>query len=157
MLTTTETSMKVRDINRTTTSEMNELEKPDMESYKPNYPTSISVTSKSLPKHPTVFSPEEIRNKMTPILRQIYDHKEGFWFHQPVTEAIASGYFDIIKYPMDFSTIFKKFDDNQYTTPFQFCEDIWLVFNNTWTFNKKTQKVYKAGLKVNRYLIKIKA
>jgi hypothetical protein len=50
---------------------------------------------------------------------------------------------------MDFSTIFKKFDENQYTTPFQFWEDIWLVFNNTWTFNKKTQRVYKAGVKVS--------
>ncbi len=84
----------------------------------------------------------------------MYDHEEGIWFRQPVTEAIAPGYFDIIKYPMDFSTISKKFDENQYTTPFQFCEDIWLVFNNTWTFNKKTQKVYKAGLKVNQHQIK---
>lgn len=70
------------------------------------------------------------------------------WFRQPVTEAIAPGYFDIIKHPMDFSTIFAKLDEGKYATPFQFCEDIWLVFTNTWTFNKKTQKVYKAGLKV---------
>jgi E1A/CREB-binding protein len=50
---------------------------------------------------------------------------------------------------MDFSTISKKLDENQYLTPFQFCEDIWLVFNNTWTFNKKSQRVYKAGVKVS--------
>jgi hypothetical protein len=150
ILTTTETSMNVRDIiTTTTTSEINEIEKPDMESYKPNYPTPISETSKSLPKYPAVFSPEDIRDKMTPILRQMYDHKEGDWFRQPVTEAIAPGYFDIIKYPMDFSTIFKKFDENQYTTPFQFWEDMWLVFNNTWTFNEKTHSVYKAGVIVS--------
>lgn len=90
-----------------------------------------------------------MRDKLTPVLRQMYDHEEGVWFRQPVTEEIAPGYFDIIKYPMDFSTIFKKFDENQYSTPFEFCEDISLVFNNAWTYNKKTQKVYKAGLKVN--------
>jgi len=93
---------------------------------------------------------------MTPVLRQLYDHEEGFWFRQPVTEAIAPGYFDIIKYPMDFSTIIKKLDENQYKTPFEFCEDIWLVFNNTWLFNKKSQRVYKAGVKVNYFFWKQK-
>ena len=121
----------------------------DSDSTKSDRPPPIDSTNKNLSKCPAVFSPEDIREKMTPILRQLYDHEEGVWFHQPVTEAIAPGYFSIIKYPMDFSTILKKFDENQYTTPFQFCEDIWLVFNNTWTFNKKTQKVYKAGLRVN--------
>jgi hypothetical protein len=125
-------------------------EKTDIESIKSNRPPPIDSTSKLLPKHPAVFSSDDIREKMAPILRLMYDQEEGAWFRQPVTEAIAPGYFDIIKYPMDFSTMFKKLDENQYTTPFQFCEDIWLVFNNTWTFNKKTQKVYKAGLKVNR-------
>ena len=115
----------------------------------PNQHPSIDAASKSLPKHPAVFSPEDIREKMVPILRQLYDHEEGFWFRQPVTETIAPGYFDVIKYPMDFSTIFDKSEKDQYQTPFQFCEDIWLVFNNTWTFNKKTQRVHKAGVKVS--------
>jgi hypothetical protein len=128
---------------------MNESEKTDIESNKANRPPPIDTNSKSLPKHPAVFSPEDIRNKMMPIIRHLCDQKEGFWFRQPVTEAIAPGYFDIIKYPMDFSTIFKKFDENQYATPFQFWEDMWLVFNNAWTFNKKTESVYKAGVKVS--------
>jgi len=138
MFTTTERSINSHSIITTATIEMNNSEKTD-----------IDAASKSLPKHPAVFSPEDIRERMTPILRHMYDQEEGIWFRQPVTEAIAPGYFDIIKYPMDFSTIFKKLDENQYTTPFQFWEDMWLVFNNTWTFNKKTQRVYKAGVKVS--------
>jgi len=146
--TTSETSINGNNVTMTTV-ELIKTEKTDIESTKSNRPPPIDSTSKALPKHPAVFSSDDIREKMTPILRQLYEHEEGAWFRQPVTEAIAPGYFDIIKYPMDFSTIFKKFDENQYQTPFQFCEDIWLVFNNTWLFNKKTQKVYKAGLKVN--------
>jgi hypothetical protein len=146
-LTTSETSINGNNIT-TKTVELIKTEKTDIESIKSTRAPAIDSTSKVLPKYPAVFSTEDIREKMTPILRQMYDHEEGMWFRQPVTEAIAPGYFDIIKYPMDFSTIFKKFDENQYSTPFQFCEDIWLVFNNTWLFNKKTQKVYKAGLKV---------
>lgn len=126
-------------------------EKIDNDSSSINRPAPTDANSKSLMKRPAVFPLEEIRQKVTPILQRLYNHEEGAWFRQPVTEAIAPGYFDIIKHPMDFSTIFKKLDENQYTTPFQFCEDIWLVFNNTWTFNKKSHRVYKAGVKVNRH------
>lgn len=110
--------------------------------------TPIDAASKTLPKHPAQFLPEDIRLKLYPILERLYNHDDGGWFRQPVTEAIAPGYFDIIKNPMDFSTIMKKFNENQYTTPYQCCEDIWLVFKNTWIFNKKTHRVYKAAAKV---------
>ncbi|CAF1106206.1 unnamed protein product [Rotaria sordida] len=144
---TTETSINGNSITKITV-EMISSEKTDIESTKSNRPPPIDATSKSLPKHSAVFSSEDIREKMTPLLRHMYDQEEGIWFRQPVTEAIAPGYFDIIKYPMDFSTIFKKLNENQYATPFQFCEDIWLVFNNAWTFNKKSHRVYKAGVKL---------
>ena len=124
-------------------------EQSDIESIKSNRPLQIDAKSKSLLKYPAVFSPEDIREKMTFILRHLFDQEEGIWFRRPVTEAIAPGYFDIIKHPMDFSTIFKKLNENQYVTPFQFCEDIWLVFNNAWTFNKKSRNVYKATVKVS--------
>jgi E1A/CREB-binding protein len=87
---------------------------------------------------------------MTPILRQLSAHPQGISFRKPVTEVIAPRYFEIIKDPMDFSTISKKFDENQYTTPFQFWEDMWLVFNNAWTYNKKSHAVYKAAKHVSR-------
>ena len=31
----------------------------------------------------------------------------------------------------------------------QFCEDIWLMFDNCWTYNKKNTRVYKMGLKLS--------
>ena len=31
----------------------------------------------------------------------------------------------------------------------QFCEDIWLMFDNCWTYNKKTMYVYKMDLKLS--------
>ena len=129
-----------------TPSESIKIEKTEIDI---NRPPAIDAASKSLVKVPATFSPETLREKMSPILHRLWDHEEGFWFREPVTEAIAPGYFDIIKCPMDFSTVVKKLEENQYATPFQFCEDIWLVFNNAWTFNKKSQRVYKAGLKVS--------
>lgn len=150
-ITTTETSINGGDSSSvtTTTVEVIKSEKVDLETTPSNRPPAIDATSKSLPKYPAVFSPELLREKMAPVLHRMWNYEEGVWFRQPVTEAIAPGYFDVIKYPMDFSTMFKKLDENQYTTPFQFCEDVWLVFNNAWTFNKKTQRVYKAGVRVS--------
>ena len=147
--TTTETSINGRSIT-TTTVEMIKTEKTDVDNNtKQNRAPPTDASSRSLTKHPAVFSSDDIEEKMTPILQHLFHQEEGAWFRQPVTENIAPGYFDIIKYPMDFSTISKKLDDHQYTTPFQFWEDMWLVFNNAWTYNKKTQKVYKAGVKVS--------
>ncbi|CAF3668354.1 unnamed protein product [Rotaria sp. Silwood1] len=145
---TSETTINGNNVT-TTTVELIKTEKIDIESNKINRPPPIDSTSKSLTKYPARFSSDDLREKMTPILRHLFNQEEGGWFRQPVTENIAPGYFDIIKYPMDFSTIFKKLDENQYETPYEFCEDVWLVFNNAWTFNKKTQKVYKAGSKLN--------
>ncbi|CAF1259811.1 unnamed protein product [Adineta ricciae] len=153
--TTTVTNNRKEEETATTGNSLNTIKLNPNESVKaePTSPPSkqhppIDASSKTLPKCPAVFSPDDIREKMAPILRQMYDHEDGFWFHQPVTEVIAPGYFDIIKEPMDFSTIFNKLDKNQYSTPFQFCADVWLVFNNAWTFNKKTQRVHKAGVKL---------
>ncbi|CAF1312058.1 unnamed protein product [Adineta steineri] len=154
-ITKNETSINGNNIT-TTTLELIKTEKTDIESTTTsNRPPPIDSTSKLLQKHPAEFAPEDIRDRMTPILRHLFDQEEGSWFRQPVTEAIAPGYFDIIKCPMDFSTIFKKLDENQYSTPFQFCEDIWLVFTNAWTYNKKTQKVYKAGLKMSEMFMEL--
>lgn len=37
-------------------------------------------------------------------------------FEDPVTEAIAPGYFDVIEKPMDFCTVERKLEGSQYKT-----------------------------------------
>uniref|UniRef100_A0A1A8LDQ4 histone acetyltransferase n=1 Tax=Nothobranchius pienaari TaxID=704102 RepID=A0A1A8LDQ4_9TELE len=55
----------------------------------------------------------------------------------------SEDYFDIVKNPMDLSTIKRKLDTGQYEDPWQYIEDIWLMFNNAWLYNRKTSRVYK--------------
>lgn len=52
-------------------------------------------------------------------------------------------YFDIVKNPMDLSTIKRKLDTGQYQEPWQYVDDVWLMFNNAWLYNRKTSRVYK--------------
>jgi len=62
-------------------------------------------------------------------------------------------YFDVIKHPMDLSTIKEKLDSGQYPDPWQYIEDVWLMFNNAWTYNRKTSRVYKFCSKVSSDII----
>ena len=52
-------------------------------------------------------------------------------------------YYGIIKRPMDLSTIKKKLDTDQYTDPWQFIDDVWLMFENAWLYNCKGSRVYR--------------
>ena len=68
---------------------------------------------------------------------------EALPFHSPVNpeELGLPDYFNVIKKPMDLSTIKKRLEDGTYTNPQEYVDDMWLMFNNAWTYNKKTSKV----------------
>ena len=51
---------------------------------------------------------------------------------------------------MDLSTIRKKLcEDFSYANPQEYVDDMWLMFNNAWLYNKKTSKVYKNCTKLS--------
>lgn len=79
-----------------------------------------------------------------PILEALCQHHYASPFILPVDpEALGiPDYFNIIKNPMDFSTIRKKLDDKKYTNPEEFAEDVRLVFSNAKTYNGKGTDVY---------------
>lgn len=58
-------------------------------------------------------------------------------------DSVLQDYFDIVKNPMDLSTIKRKLDTGQYQEPWQYVDDVWLMFNNAWLYNRKTSRVYK--------------
>jgi len=52
---------------------------------------------------------------------------------------------------MDLSLIKRKLDTGQYTDPWQYVEDVWLMFDNAWLYNRKSSKVHKNCSKVRHY------
>ncbi len=72
-------------------------------------------------------------------------------FHEPVNPVLhgVPDYFNVIKNPMDLSTIKQKLDDGKYSNPQEYVDDMWLMFNNAWLYNKKTSKVYKCSTKLS--------
>ncbi|KPM08485.1 histone acetyltransferase-like protein 2 [Sarcoptes scabiei] len=115
---------------------------PDSASITSSYP---SPTPKVVAKKKT-FKPDELRQALMPTLEKLYKQvPESMPFRQPVDPVALQipDYFDIIKVPMDLSTIKQKLDTGQYTDPWQYVTDVWLMFDNAWLYNRKTSKVYR--------------
>uniref|UniRef100_A0A3P8Z3W4 histone acetyltransferase n=1 Tax=Esox lucius TaxID=8010 RepID=A0A3P8Z3W4_ESOLU len=105
-------------------------------------------TASSSPSHSRrkIFKPEELRQALMPTLESLYrQDPESLPFRQPVDPLLLGipDYFDIVKNPIDLSTIKRKLDTGQYQEPWQYVDDIWVMFNNAWLYNRKTSRVYK--------------
>lgn len=70
------------------------------------------------------------------------------FFYNPVTEAIAPGYFNVIKRPMCLSKMAEKAKNREYRTWRAFMDDLVLLCNNAIEYNPKRSRVHKAALKL---------
>jgi len=79
------------------------------------------------------------------LIKVLIKHKYAWPFVQPV-DPIALGipdYFDVIKKPMDFSTITNKLESGEYKSVDGFEADVQLVFNNCSSYNLPGSSVVK--------------
>ncbi|KAI9090440.1 Bromodomain-containing protein [Phlyctochytrium arcticum] len=87
------------------------------------------------------------------VLRELYKKQHAaynFPFLLPV-DPIALGiphYHDVIKFPMDLSTVKKKLENQAYHSTEEFEADVRLMFNNCYTFNPPGTDVYNYGKKL---------
>eukprot|EP01132_Coremiostelium_polycephalum_P005416 gene5416-6755_t len=81
------------------------------------------------------------------ILSEIFKKRNSFPFHKPVDPLVEGipDYFDIIKNPMDLSTIQNKLENGQYKTVKDYANDFRLMFQNAMTFNADSSPVFKAA------------
>ncbi|KAF5906320.1 histone acetyltransferase, partial [Clarias magur] len=124
-----------------------EDKKPDLKTEpKDDIGSGTPGTPAGIPNKKKLFKPEELRQALMPTLESLYrQDPESLPFRQPVDPSLLGipDYFDIVKNPMDLSTIKRKLDTGQYQEPWQYVDDIWLMFNNAWLYNRKTSRVYK--------------
>ncbi|XP_041357029.1 transcription initiation factor TFIID subunit 1-like isoform X3 [Gigantopelta aegis] len=86
------------------------------------------------------------------ILAQIVDKLksvESSWpFHTPVNKKNIKDYYDVIKKPMDLTTLLKNVQNHKYHTREAFLEDVQLIHNNSIAYNGKDSSLTKTSLKV---------
>jgi len=96
----------------------------------------------------------------TDVLKSVFRHKDAHPFLVPVDPVRLNvpTYFEVIKRPMDLSTIDKKLKGNEYSSAQQFKDDMKLMFDNAYQFNAPDSVVYKLAQSVqksyNSYLVK---
>lgn len=87
------------------------------------------------------------------ILKDLWHKKNekiAFYFYYPVdAEALGlKDYHDIIKHPMDLTTIKKKMEAREYRKPEQFANDVRLMLHNSFRYNPPDHEVNKSGRKL---------
>ncbi|XP_029933497.1 histone acetyltransferase p300 isoform X2 [Myripristis murdjan] len=136
------------DTSSTTTSSAVKTEdrKPEVKKEVKEEEEASESAGPQAPVKKKIFKPEELRQALMPTLESLYrQDPESLPFRMPVDPQLLCipDYFDIVKNPMDLSTIKRKLDTGQYQEPWQYVDDIWLMFNNAWLYNRKTSRVYK--------------
>lgn len=63
-------------------------------------------------------------------------------------------YFEIVKKPMDLGTIRGNILNGKYSDPWEYVDDVWLMFDNAWLYNRKTSRVYRYCTKVSERSLK---
>ena len=96
------------------------------------------------------WSREELLRHFKQLHENICQDKNAECFREPVDPVALNmpDYAEIIKHPMDLSTIRNNLEDGVYKDPWQVLDHYRLMFQNAWLYNKKNSKVYKMCTKV---------
>ncbi|KAE9412874.1 hypothetical protein Angca_007881, partial [Angiostrongylus cantonensis] len=107
------------------------------------------------PGEDTIFDANELRHYLRPVWEKMDCSEDAVPFRMPVDPDLLHipDYNDIIKHPMDLSTICIKLDSGRYKNPWEFCDDMWLMFDNAWMYNRKNSKVYKYCTKLSEMFV----
>ncbi|KAM3874418.1 bromodomain-containing protein 3-like [Diretmus argenteus] len=112
------------------------------------------LEEKETPQLPTKQdTPGEQLNYCDGILKEMLSKKHAAYawpFYNPVdAEALnLHDYHDIIKYPMDLSTVKKKMDGHEYQDAQGFAADIRLIFSNCYKYNPPNHNVVARARKL---------
>uniref|UniRef100_A0A914DR75 histone acetyltransferase n=1 Tax=Acrobeloides nanus TaxID=290746 RepID=A0A914DR75_9BILA len=110
---------------------------------------SKETSADPLPVEDKTFSKEELQNHLMPIWNKLDEMDEASPFRGSVNPKLLNkkeDNFTFVKKPMNL--IRKNLEEGMYTNPREFCDDMWLMFDNAWLNNPKNSKVYKSCSKL---------
>ncbi|KAK9447283.1 uncharacterized protein V1518DRAFT_387264 [Limtongia smithiae] len=89
---------------------------------------------------------------MQHLLNELMNHPSAWPFAQPVNKDEVSDYYNIIKEPMDLSTMEQRLESDAYQTMEEFLHDARLIYNNCRQYNNETTTYYKNATKLERFM-----
>ncbi|CCE82026.1 Piso0_002719 [Millerozyma farinosa CBS 7064] len=91
-------------------------------------------------------------NFMVSLLAELMNHPSAWPFATPVNKDEVGDYYDVIKEPMDLSTMESKLENDKYESFDQFLYDARLIFNNCRSYNAESTTYYKNANKLEKFL-----
>lgn len=85
-------------------------------------------------------------------LYKIQNHKQAWPFLKPVNKDEVLDYYNVIKSPMDLSTVEKRLEDDYYATPKDLVDDLKLIYSNCRQYNDATTVYTKCAVKLEKYM-----
>lgn len=87
---------------------------------------------------------KQFQKFITVLHTEISGHRTGNIFHKPVTKAEAPDYYDVVKRPMDLSTIKRRFaKSNEISDPIEYQRDLNLMFCNSLMYNRPNSDLHQ--------------
>ncbi|XP_030839912.1 nucleosome-remodeling factor subunit BPTF isoform X3 [Strongylocentrotus purpuratus] len=119
-------------------------------------PGCKTTTIQNLAKQKTLTSKDY--DHLKKMLRQLQSHKMAWPFLEPVSELDAADYYDVIKDPMDLSTVDDRLKNKHYVKLSDFAADIGKVFDNCRFYNPTDTPYYQCADVLEKFFIqKMKA
>ena len=84
----------------------------------------------------------ENRDKCFIVMQTLFKHPCTEIFRQPVDTTVIKNYLDIIKKPMDLSTVYNNLKNNKYSSVNRWKDDVDLIWNNAKKFNHEDSTFY---------------
>ncbi|KAH8159249.1 hypothetical protein CIB48_g9003 [Xylaria polymorpha] len=91
-------------------------------------------------------------NQLLHLLNDMQNHQSAWPFLNPVNKDDVADYYEVIKEPMDLSTMETKLEADQYTTPEEFIKDARLIFDNCRKYNNESTPYAKSANKLEKYM-----
>ncbi|KAJ3471609.1 hypothetical protein MRS44_001708 [Fusarium solani] len=91
-------------------------------------------------------------NQLLHLLNDLQNHNSAWPFLVPVNRDDVADYYDVIKEPMDLSTMESKLEADQYLTPEDFIKDAKLVFDNCRKYNNESTPYAKSANKLEKFM-----
>ncbi|KAI9806439.1 MAG: histone acetyltransferase [Piccolia ochrophora] len=91
-------------------------------------------------------------NQLMHLLNDLQNHQSAWPFAAPVNKDEVADYYEVIKEPMDLSTMEEKHAKDLYPTPEDFIKDAKLIFNNCRRYNNETTPYAKSANRLEKFM-----
>jgi histone acetyltransferase len=97
----------------------------------------------------------DVRGQMLQIVAKVKLHSRAWPFLKPVSKEDAPHYCEVIKSPMDLSTLENNVMEKRYNTIDQFAADMRLIFTNCFKYNAEDTVYSRSAKELEKYFEKL--